>query len=138
MTRREQVSETGEGADLQGRATALRQSAGVSGAWKAFERRVAAALGGRRAGPLGAACSDIVGVPWSVECKRSKRGVPEGRWLEQARAQGERERRPWLLVVARHNDRAPIVVLEFAEFVAIARDAGRVPRPPTAQLELVT
>jgi hypothetical protein len=95
-------------------------------AWKDFERRVAVALGGRRSGPVGAAVSDIVGVPWSVEVKRSKRGVPEGRWLEQARDQGRREGRPWLLVVARHNDRAPIVVLEFAEFVALARDAGRI------------
>ena len=106
-------------------------------AWKAFERRVAVALGGRRTGPIGGAVSDVVGVPWSVECKRSKRGVPEGRWLEQARAQGERQRRPWLLVVAWHNDRSPIAVLEFSEFVALAMDAGRIPRPESRQLELV-
>ena len=110
----------------------------MSAAWKQFERRVAAVLGGRRvAGPVGAAVSDIVGVPWSVECKRSKRGVPEGRWLEQARRQGARRRRPWLLVVARHNDRDPIVVLPFREFVAIAQDAGRIPRPESDQMELV-
>jgi hypothetical protein len=95
-------------------------------AWKAFERRVALALGGRRAGPAGSAVSDVVGVPWSVECKRSKRGVPEGRMLEQARDQGRREGKPWLLVVARHNDRAPIVVLEFSEFLGLAQDAGRI------------
>ena len=94
-------------------------------AWKDFERRVAVALGGRRAGPIGAAVSDVVGVPWSVECKRSKRGVPEGHMIEQARSQGRREGKPWLLVVARHNDRAPIVVLEFAEFLDLARAAGR-------------
>jgi hypothetical protein len=92
-------------------------------AWKDLERRVAVALGGCRAGVY-AAGSDVRGVPWSVECKRSKRGVPEGRWLEQAREQGRREGRPWLLVVARHNDRAPIVVLEFAAFLEIAKQAG--------------
>lgn len=99
----------------------------MSVAWKELERRVAAALGGRRAGPAGGAVSDVVGVAWSVEVKRSKRGVPEGRWLRQAREQGRRERRPWLLVVARHRDRAPIVVLEFAEFLRLARLAGLVP-----------
>ncbi|MGC9974398.1 MAG: hypothetical protein ABSC36_03265, partial [Gaiellaceae bacterium] len=76
-------------------------------AWKDLERRVAVALGGRRTGPAGAAVSDVVGVPWSVECKRSKRGVPEGRMLEQARAQGKRESRPWLLVVALRLVTAP-------------------------------
>jgi hypothetical protein len=77
---------------------------------------------------MGAAVSDVVGVPWSVEVKRSKHGVPRGAWLEQARDQGRRERRPWLLVVARHNDRAPIVVLEFAEFLDLAQAAGRIGR----------
>lgn len=97
----------------------------MSAAWKALERRVATALGGRRTGPAGSAVSDVVGVPWSVECKRSKRGVPEGHMLEQARSQGRREGKPWLLIVARHNDRAPIVVLEFSEFLDLARAAGR-------------
>jgi len=93
------------------------------------------ALGGRRAGPIGAAVSDIVNVPWSVECKRSKRRVPEGRWIDQARDQGRREGRPWLLVVAGHNDRAPIAVLEFAEFVDLARAAGRIGCPAPVELE---
>ena len=95
-------------------------------AWKAFELRIAKALGGRRAGPLGAAVSDIVGVPWAVECKRSLRGVPEGRWLEKARLQGKREGKPWLLVVGRHNDRAPICVLAFGEFLRLAIKAGEI------------
>src|ERR1700693_4728382 len=98
-------------------------------AWKAFERRVAMALGGRRSGPAGTAVSDIVGVPWAVECKRSKRGVPEGRWLEQARGQGRREGKPWLLVIARHNDRAPIVVM------GLAQEAGRIGAAAPTELE---
>jgi hypothetical protein len=98
-----------------------------SSAWKDLERRVAAALGGRRTGPAGAAVSDVVGTPWSVEVKRSKRGAILTAWLEQARSQGRREGRPWLLVVARHNDRAPTVTLEFGEFLSLAQAAGRVP-----------
>jgi hypothetical protein len=98
-------------------------------AWKAFERRVAAALGGTRAGPLGASLSDIDGTPFSVECKRTGRetGGIRGSWISQARRQGKHESRPWILVVAQHGDRAPVVVLDFATFVGIARDAGLVP-----------
>ncbi len=95
-------------------------------AWKDFERRVCRLLGGQRAGPLGAV-SDCVGTPWSVECKRSSRGAVLTSWLTQARAQGAREKRPWLLVVAGHNDRRPTVTLELAEFVEMARAAGRIP-----------
>jgi hypothetical protein len=95
-------------------------------AWKALERRIALQLGGRRSGPQGAAVSDIVGVPWAVECKRSKTSFRVA-WIEQARDQGRRENKPWLLVVARHNDRKPIVVLEFAEFLQLAQAAGRAP-----------
>ena len=101
----------------------------MSVAWKAFELRIAKALGGRRAGPTGAAVSDIVGVPWAVEIKRSARGGVYERWLTQARAQGKTERRPWLLVVGRHHDRDPICVLAFAEFLRLAHAAGEVPIP---------
>jgi len=98
-------------------------------AWKAFERRVAQSLGGRRAGPLGASVSDIVGVPFAVECKRTARntGGIMGAWIAQAKAQGLIEGNPWLLVVARHNDRNPVVVLDFRTFVEIAKDAGLIP-----------
>ena len=99
-------------------------------AWKRTELRIARQLGGNRAGPLGASVSDVVGCKWSVEVKRSKRGVPEGRWIEQARDQGRRERRDWLLVVQRHYDRKPIVVLEFAEFLRLAHAAGDIPQAP--------
>lgn len=92
-------------------------------AWKRLEARVAAQLGGTRTHVGSGAVSDVIGTPWSVEVKRSKRGVPEGRWIEQAREQGRREKRPWLLVVARHNDRNPIVVLDFATFLELTRAA---------------
>ena len=83
-------------------------------AWKGLERRVCTALGGRRGGPVGSAGgSDCVGVPWAVEVKRSKRGAILTAWLAQAKRQGKAERRPWLLIVAGHNDRAPTVTLDF-------------------------
>lgn len=96
-------------------------------AWKALERRVCAQLGGRRGGPIGAAVSDCVGVPWSVEIKRSARGCVLTSWLTQAQQQSRREGRPWLLVVAGHNDRKPTVTLELAEFRRLAIAAGAIP-----------
>ena len=96
-------------------------------AWKGFELRVAKALGGRRTGPAGAAVSDIVGVPWSVECKYSKRGAILTKWLEQARSQSKREGKPWLLVVSRHQDRKPTVTMEFHVFLSLLREAGELP-----------
>lgn len=89
-------------------------------AWKDLERRIARSLGGERTGPAGRAVSDVVGTPWSVEVKRSKGGVPERRMLDQAIEQGRKEGKPWLLVVARHGDRRPIVTMEFSEFLRIA------------------
>lgn len=104
-------------------------------AWKQLELRIAKALGGHRAGPLGAAVSDIVGVPWAVEVKRCKTSFRVA-WIEQAKAQSRSEKRPWLLVVARHNDRTPIAVLDFSEFLRLARAAGEIPNnPPLAVAE---
>lgn len=103
----------------------------MSAAWKDLERRVCAALGGRRNGPAGAAVSDCVGVPFAVEVKRSGRPGPPvlARWIVQARAQARREQRPWLVVVAGHGDRRPVAVLDFWEFVEIAQNAGLLPTP---------
>lgn len=56
--------------------------------------------------------SDVQGVPFAVECKYIKT-PPMQRWLTQARRQGRQEGKPWLLVVAGHNDPAPFVVMDF-------------------------
>jgi hypothetical protein len=93
-------------------------------AWKALERRVARALGGERAGPLGRYGSDIRGTPFSVECKRTSRYQLRAAWIAQARRQGRDEEKPWLLVIAEHGDRLPIVVLDFWAFAEIAERAG--------------
>jgi hypothetical protein len=87
-------------------------------AWKDLERRTCRALGGERRGPGGG--SDCVYTPFAVEVKRSKRGCVLSSWLAQAKRQGAREQRPWLLVVAGHNDRHPIAVMDFALFTEIA------------------
>jgi hypothetical protein len=97
----------------------------VSAAWKDLERRVCAALGGRRAGPIGAAVSDCVNTPFAVEIKRSTRPGPPvlSAWIAQAKAQSKREGRPWLLVVAGHNDRSPIACLDFQVLTELCRQA---------------
>lgn len=101
-----------------------------SSAWKDLERRVCRALGSERAGPRGLRGADDDGrAPFSVECKRSKRRVPEGRWIAQAERQGKADGRPWLLVVAGHNDRRPLAVLDFWELVDLLQEAGRLPAP---------
>lgn len=90
-------------------------------AWKNLERRVCRALGGERRGPVGRDMSDCVGVPYAVEVKRSSRPGPPvlSKWVEQARRQGKDEGLPWLLVVAGHGDRRPIVCLDLLEFVSL-------------------
>jgi hypothetical protein len=106
----------------------------TSAAWKGLERRVCQALGGQRAGPLGMAHSDCTGdVPFAVEVKRSNRIGPPvlAVWISQARKHSRKEGKPWLVVVAGHYDRTPVVCLDFATFVEIAREAGRLGPLPT-------
>lgn len=98
-------------------------------AWKDLERRVARALGGERSGPLGRHGSDATGTPFAVECKRTTRYQLRQAWIAQARRQAKQEGRPWLLVVSEHNDRRPVVVLDFWAFAEIAQKAGLIPTP---------
>jgi hypothetical protein len=93
-------------------------------AWKDLERRVARALGGERSGPLGRHSSDAVGTPFALECKRTTRYSLRREWLEQARRQAKAEGRPWLLVISEHNDRRPIVVMDFWTLAELAQRAG--------------
>jgi hypothetical protein len=90
-------------------------------AWKDLERRVCRDLGGERRGPVGRDMSDCVGIPYAVEVKRSSRAGPPvlSAWVQQAKEQGAREGLPWLLVVAGHGDRRPIVCRDFDGEVAL-------------------
>lgn len=96
-------------------------------AWKALELRICRALGGQRSGPLGRGASDCTdAVPFAVEIKRSARVGPPvlSKWVVQARDHSRREGKPWLVVVAGHNDRRPIVALDFWVFAQLAQRAG--------------
>lgn len=88
-------------------------------AWKRHELRVAKALGGTRTGPQGRHGSDVAGVPFAVECKRTTRYSLRRAWIDQARRQSKQEGKPWLLVVSEHGDRSPIVVMEFAALLEL-------------------
>jgi len=98
-------------------------------AWKDLERRVCRALGGQRRGQVGpdgwARGSDDDGTgPFSVETKRTTRYQLRRTWIEQARRQAKADGRPWLLVIAEHNDRRPLAVLDFWSFAELCQDAG--------------
>lgn len=93
-------------------------------AWKALERRIADRFGSTRTGPTGKAITDVIGTRWAIEIKRAKRGTPEQRWIQQAITNGKTERKPWLLIVAKHHDRNPIVVCDLAHFLELAEQAG--------------
>jgi hypothetical protein len=99
-------------------------------AWKDLERRVCRALGAERAGPRGRYGPDDDGkAPFAVECKRTTRYSLRRSWIEQARRQGKADGRPWLLVVAEHNDKRPLAVLDFWVLAEMAQLAGMIETP---------
>ncbi len=103
----------------------------MTAAWKGLERRVCRALGAERrpsieAGWWTSGSDDDGSCAFAVECKRTSRYSLQRKWLEQARRQAKADGRPWLLVIAEHNDRAPIAVLDFWALVELAREAGRI------------
>ena len=98
-----------------------------STAWKALERRICRMWGGERSGPRGQDCSDCLGgaeLPVSVEITRSKNRRVRHDKIKQAKRHGELEGKPWVLVVAGHNDRTPIAVCDHGWLVAVAKQAG--------------
>jgi hypothetical protein len=96
----------------------------MSSAWKDLERRVCRAMGAERAGPRGKHGSDDDGsAPFSLECKRTTRYSLRRSWIEQARRQSKSDGRPWMLVIAEHNDHRPIVVMDFWAAAELAQRA---------------
>jgi len=59
--------------------------------------------------------------------KRTKGRVPEGAMIAQAERQGRAEGKPWVLVVAGHNDRKPIATLELSVLLDAMHRAGLIP-----------
>lgn len=90
-------------------------------AWKSLERRVARALGGERAGPLGKHGSDVVGedVIFAVEIKRRAKYCLSAKMLDQARRQSQDEGKPWLIVQAEHGTQFPIAILDFGTLLEL-------------------
>lgn len=98
----------------------------MSDSWKAFEDRVAKALGGRRVlGNRGSGIPDSdERVMFSVEAKHGyEKFALRSDWIEQARKNAV-PGKPWILVQAPKRSRTPLVTLEFSTFVEIAGKAG--------------
>jgi hypothetical protein len=95
-------------------------------AWKNCERRICTAWGGQRSGPLGRDGPDCTGTPVAIQVKRtgSTTGGIQGAWIAQAKRDAKRVGLPFLLVVAGHNDRAPVAVVDHAWLLELATKAG--------------
>lgn len=99
-------------------------------AWKDFERRTARMFGGQRSGPLGRNGSDgDAACLVSLECKRTAEVRIRTSWIEQARRQGATEGRPWVLAVARHNDRTPIAIVDLKWLAELVNPTGKAACP---------
>jgi hypothetical protein len=75
----------------------------MSEAWKAHERAIAKALGGRRQPNTGRLSPDVVSHQWAIEVK-ARRSLPQ--WLLKAVSQAQEG--------ARATGRLPVVVLVHA------------------------
>lgn len=90
--------------------------------WKAAERKIAAMLGGKRAGPLGKRGPDVVGdIRWAPEVKTRKR-LPA--WLLTAMLQADlnspKDKTPIVILheVGRDYDEA-LVLMRLGDFMAV-------------------
>lgn len=95
-------------------------------AWKNLELRICRAWGGQRSGPVGRNGPDCAGTPVAIQVKRtvSATGGIRGAWIAQAQRDALKANLPYLLVVAGHNDRRPVAVVDHAWLLALARQAG--------------
>jgi hypothetical protein len=95
-------------------------------AWKVLELRICRMWGGQRSGPVGRDGCDCTGTPVAIQCKRtgSTTGGIQGAWIRQAQRDAKKVGQPYVLVVAGHNDRAPVAVVDHAWLVRLAQQAG--------------
>lgn len=100
----------------------------MSDQWKAWERQLAADLGGVRTGPRGFGLPDVSDIPISVEAKYMQRLALRGDHMAQAilNAQG----RPWVLALREAKTGRRVVTVDYKFFVELYeawRDATRDP-----------
>lgn len=97
----------------------------MAASWKALELRIAKMWGGTRTGPVGRDGPDVAGVPVAIQIKRTANttGGIKGAWIKQAQRDGKKAGLPWVLVIAGHNDRAPVAVVDHAWLVELWKEA---------------
>jgi hypothetical protein len=118
----------------------------VSQQWKSVERWYCAMLGTRRRGQVEAggwaSGDDCEASPWSIEIKHPTRAQLPKRWLDQVRRQSKAVGKPYLLInaVQRKPRMDAPVTMRFGDFLALAADAGWIPRPDASieRLERLT
>jgi hypothetical protein len=98
-------------------------------AWKQLELRIARMWGGTRTGPVGRDGPDVAGVPLAIQIKRTGNttGGIKGAWIKQACRDGAKAKLPWVLVVAGHNDRRPVAIVDHAWLVEVYMTAREQP-----------
>ena len=94
----------------------------MSSRWKTAELNVCRALGGERAGPTGTTGSDCTGTSLSVQVKYTTRPQLRQDWLEQAKRDGRKEQKPWLLVICERGKHGKLAVLDFDILCEIMRN----------------
>lgn len=91
---------------------------------KQEERRIAELFGTNRRGIMGLSGSDASSeCPISIECKNSGRNGIYARWIDQAREQGQKEKKPWILTVRRKGDHKFTVTCDGEFFLKLWNDS---------------
>ena len=98
---------------------------------KELERRVCRDMGLTRRGQVTAGgwakgCDNDDTGPVSVEIKYTARHQLPKRWIEQARANGESDGRPWFLIQGEHRTGRPtdiVAVMDYDTFLVLYRAA---------------
>jgi hypothetical protein len=97
--------------------------------WGGILKKAGHALAARRLGYKGTACSDIEGVPWSVECTRTKNGEKRlgAKWSQAVRNAKLEGQEPILIMGApRQKWQDNLVMMRGELFVALV-DAQGIP-----------
>jgi len=96
----------------------------MSAAWKDLERKVAAALGGRRNVSKGLGGPDVLDVPgWLIECKYRATFTHDAIYrAERAKRRKELHGGTRFALVTRARGQEPLVVVALADFAALVQN----------------